>query len=62
MIYSENGPMRVGIGGPVGSGKTALMEKLCLTFRDDYNICAIINHKIAASQFETGIAIISEII
>ena len=43
MIYSENGPMRVGIGGPVGSGKTALMEKLCLTFRDDYNICAITN-------------------
>ena len=35
--------MRVGIGGPVGSGKTALMEKLCLTFRDDYNICAITN-------------------
>ena len=34
MMYSENGPIRVGIGGPVGSGKTALMEQLCQTFRD----------------------------
>ena len=43
MMYSENGPIRVGIGGPVGSGKTALMEQLCQTFRDVYNICAITN-------------------
>ncbi|MGU3493232.1 urease accessory protein UreG [Xanthobacteraceae bacterium A53D] len=38
-----NGPLRVGIGGPVGSGKTALMEQLCKLFRTRYNICAITN-------------------
>jgi urease accessory protein len=43
MIKKHNGPLRVGIGGPVGSGKTALMEKLCKTFRDKYSICAITN-------------------
>ncbi|MBO6521089.1 MAG: urease accessory protein UreG [Rhodospirillales bacterium] len=43
MSSSVNGPLRVGIGGPVGSGKTALMERLCQTFRDVYNICAITN-------------------
>ncbi len=37
------GPLRVGIGGPVGSGKTALMEALCKKFRDRYEICAITN-------------------
>jgi urease accessory protein len=37
------GPLRVGIGGPVGSGKTALMEALCMTFRQRYDICAITN-------------------
>lgn len=34
---------RVGIGGPVGSGKTALMDALCKRLRDDYNIAAITN-------------------
>jgi urease accessory protein len=43
MNVARNGPLRVGIGGPVGSGKTALMEKLCRTFRDRYDICAITN-------------------
>ena len=38
-----NGPLRVGIGGPVGSGKTALMEALCKAFRDRYDLCAITN-------------------
>ncbi|GJE29299.1 urease accessory protein UreG [Methylobacterium organophilum] len=38
-----HGPLRVGIGGPVGSGKTALMEQLCKRFRDTYEICAITN-------------------
>ena len=33
----------VGIGGPVGSGKTALMLALCLKLRDTYNICAVTN-------------------
>ncbi|HXF52582.1 MAG TPA: urease accessory protein UreG [Hyphomicrobiaceae bacterium] len=35
--------LRVGIGGPVGSGKTALVEALCRRFRDRYDICAITN-------------------
>jgi urease accessory protein len=39
----SNGPLRVGIGGPVGSGKTALMEALCKRFRDRYDLCAITN-------------------
>jgi urease accessory protein len=43
MTRSENGPLRVGIGGPVGSGKTALMEALCKGFRDRYDLCAITN-------------------
>ena len=36
-------PLRVGIGGPVGSGKTALLDRLCKLMRDDYNIAAITN-------------------
>ena len=40
---NKNGPLRVGIGGPVGSGKTALMDALCRTFRDCYDIAAITN-------------------
>jgi urease accessory protein len=43
MTRPSNGPLRVGIGGPVGSGKTALMEALCKTFRDRYEMCAITN-------------------
>jgi urease accessory protein len=42
-MISHTGPLRVGIGGPVGSGKTALMEALCKIFRDRYDICAITN-------------------
>ncbi|HEX9447262.1 MAG TPA: urease accessory protein UreG [Dongiaceae bacterium] len=36
-------PLRVGIGGPVGSGKTALMDRLCKRLRDHYDIAAITN-------------------
>jgi urease accessory protein len=36
-------PLRVGIGGPVGSGKTALMEQLCKRLRDELEIAAITN-------------------
>ncbi len=36
-------PLRIGIGGPVGSGKTALMDWLCKGLRDDYDIAAITN-------------------
>jgi urease accessory protein len=40
---STNGPLRVGIGGPVGSGKTALMDALCRYFSDKIDIAAITN-------------------
>ncbi len=43
MTSSHNGPLRVGIGGPVGSGKTALMENLCKALRETYDIAAITN-------------------
>ena len=36
-------PLRVGIGGPVGSGKTALMDRLCKAMRERYDIAAITN-------------------
>ncbi|MDE2475673.1 MAG: urease accessory protein UreG [Alphaproteobacteria bacterium] len=36
-------PLRVGIGGPVGSGKTALMDALCRQLRNRYEIAAITN-------------------
>ncbi|MGV8940725.1 MAG: urease accessory protein UreG [Lysobacter sp.] len=42
-MKSKHGPLRIGIGGPVGSGKTALMEVLCKAMRDDYEIAAITN-------------------
>jgi urease accessory protein len=35
--------LRVGVGGPVGSGKTALMDALCRAFRDRFDIAAITN-------------------
>jgi urease accessory protein len=40
---STNGPLRVGIGGPVGSGKTTLVEKLCKAMRADYSLAVITN-------------------
>ena len=42
-MTSPNGPLRVGIGGPVGSGKTTLTAALCRAFRERYDICAITN-------------------
>jgi urease accessory protein len=39
----SNGPLRVGIGGPVGSGKTTLVEKLCKAMRRDYSVAVITN-------------------
>ena len=39
----EAGPLRVGIGGPVGSGKTALTLALCRAFRDRYDVAVVTN-------------------
>jgi urease accessory protein len=39
----SRGPLRVGVGGPVGSGKTALVERLCKKMRDDYDIAVVTN-------------------
>ncbi len=40
---SKNGPLRVGIGGPVGSGKTTLVEKLCKAMRERWSIAVVTN-------------------
>ena len=42
-MSNSHGPLRIGIGGPVGSGKTALMDLLCKSMRDRYDIAAITN-------------------
>jgi urease accessory protein len=39
----ETSPLRVGIGGPVGSGKTALTLSLCLALRDRYELAVVTN-------------------
>ncbi len=43
MTKSPNGPLRVGVGGPVGSGKTALMDALCKRLAKRYDVAAITN-------------------
>lgn len=43
MTISGHGPLRVGIGGPVGTGKTALTEALCKALRDRYSLAVITN-------------------
>jgi len=40
---NDKAPLRVGVGGPVGSGKTALLEQLCKAMRDDYNLAVVTN-------------------
>ena len=42
-MKSSNGPLRVGIGGPVGVGKTTLTEKLCKAMRDRYSVAVVTN-------------------
>lgn len=43
MTATGHGPLRVGIGGPVGSGKTALTDALCKQMRDKYSVAVITN-------------------
>jgi urease accessory protein len=42
-MTSKHGPLRVGIGGPVGSGKTTLVEKLCKAMRERWSIAVVTN-------------------
>ncbi len=43
LMKSSHGPLRIGIGGPVGSGKTTLTQRLCETMRADYSIGVVTN-------------------
>jgi len=43
MSASPHGPLRVGVGGPVGSGKTALVDALCKRLREGYELAVITN-------------------
>jgi len=40
---AESSPLRVGVGGPVGSGKTALLDALCKGLRDQFEIAVVTN-------------------
>ena len=42
-MMNQNGPLRIGIGGPVGAGKTTLTAQLCKLMKDSYSIAAITN-------------------
>ncbi len=42
-LSRRQGPLRLGIGGPVGSGKTAVVERLCLALRDKYSLAVVTN-------------------
>ena len=43
MKNASSGPLRVGVAGPVGSGKTALVDALCKALRDHYDIAVVTN-------------------
>ncbi|MEC8575287.1 MAG: GTP-binding protein, partial [Pseudomonadota bacterium] len=42
-MTSPNGPLRIGIGGPVGAGKTTLTANLCRALRDKLSIAVVTN-------------------
>ncbi len=48
-MVSKNGPPRIGIGGPVGSGKTAMTEKLCKAMREHYPLAVVTAFAVCAS-------------
>ncbi|MAZ15178.1 MULTISPECIES: urease accessory protein UreG [Bacteria] len=52
MTTSPNGPLRIGIGGPVGSGKTTLTAELCKAMRDKYSIGVVTNDIYTAEDAE----------
>ncbi len=42
-MNTDRQPLRLGVGGPVGSGKTALLEALCKALRDQYSLAVVTN-------------------
>jgi urease accessory protein len=42
-MNAKKTPLRIGVGGPVGSGKTALLDALCKAMRDDYQLAVVTN-------------------
>jgi urease accessory protein len=42
-MSSKHGPLRIGVGGPVGSGKTTLIEKLCKAMRQRWSVAVVTN-------------------
>jgi len=42
-MNNKKAPLRIGVGGPVGSGKTALLDALCKAMRDDYQLAVVTN-------------------
>ncbi len=42
-MNNKKAPLRVGVGGPVGSGKTALLDALCKSMRKDYQLAVVTN-------------------
>ena len=51
-MTSPNGPLRIGIGGPVGSGKTTLTAELCKAMRDRFSIGVVTNDIYTAEDAE----------
>src|ERR1700704_5254240 len=47
-----NKPLRIGIGGPVGSGKTALVDALCKAMREEYRLGVITNDSFTREDME----------
>jgi len=42
-MNAKKAPLRIGVGGPVGSGKTALLDALCKAMRDNYQLAVVTN-------------------
>jgi urease accessory protein len=42
-MNTHKAPLRIGVGGPVGSGKTALLDALCKSMRDSYDLAVVTN-------------------
>jgi urease accessory protein len=51
-MTSPNGPLRIGIGGPVGAGKTTLTEQLCRALSPKYSVAVITNDIYTAEDAE----------